>query len=209
MPDAAAIRSILQCVGSSKLRIEGNKLIKSNPCVKIDVNGIAQGYSVDVLARVLEQKKIQSFMVEIGGEIRVKGLRYPAGDKFAVGIESPAENSFSDPVIQTVVRMDKGAITTSGNYRKYTQLENKKISHLMDPRTGYPIQNEMISVSLISQDAMSSDGYDNALMGMGLKGAFSFLKKHPEMQAYIIYHKPDGAVRDTATAGFYKLIDKH
>jgi len=208
MPDAAAIQAIMPCVGSQKIHLNGDRLTKDVPCVKIDVNGIAQGYSVDIVANFLEKKGIRNYLVEIGGELRVKGRRQPDGTLMQIGIESPAENSFTEPVIQKIIQLDKGAVTTSGNYRKYIQYDNKKISHLMDPKTGYPIQNEMISVTVIAKDAITADGYDNALMGMGLIRAKIFVEEHKNMEAYFIYHKEDGSVADTATKGFYKLVRK-
>ena len=147
-------------------------------------------------------------MVEIGGELRVKGRKQPDGKRMLIGIESPAENSFVEPVIQKIIELDNGAITTSGSYRKYMQFDGKKISHLMDPKSGYPIQNELISVTVIAKDAITADGYDNALMSMGLTRAKIFAEKHKNMEAYFIYRKEDGSVADTATKGFYKLVRK-
>ena len=208
IPDSATIKSILPCVGSDKIFIYHNRLMKTQACTKIDVNGIGQGYTVDVVADFLEKNKIQNYLVEVGGEIRVKGKKYPAAELFQIGIESPSENDFDEPVISLTIQMEKGAVTTSGNYRRYYESNGKIISHLIDPKTGYPLQNELISVTVIAKDAITADGYDNALMGMGLQGAFLFLKKHTEMEAHFIYHDGAGNVADTATAGFYKLIKR-
>lgn len=206
IPDSQTVRSVLACVGSAKIHIRDNWLLKDTPCVKIDVNGIAQGYSVDVVAGFLEKNGISNYIVEIGGELRVKGKKYPGGATMQIGIEAPAQNSFDEPVIERIVHLDHGAITTSGNYRKYYQVNGKKISHLMDPKTGYPFQNELISVTVYANDAITADGYDNALMGMGLKKAFAFLQHHPGLEAYFIYHRSGGEITDTATTGFYILI---
>ncbi len=208
LPDAAIIQSILPCVGSDKIFISQNKLIKKEPCVKIDVNGIGQGYTVDVIAGFLEKNKIQNYLVEVGGEIRVKGHKYPGNELFQIGIESPPESDFDEPVIKKTLMVEKGAITTSGNYRRYYESDGKIISHLIDPKTGYPLQNELISVTVYAKDAITADGYDNALMGMGLKNAFLFLQTHTEMEAHFIYHTSAGNVADTATAGFYKMMKK-
>lgn len=208
VPDSATIKSILPCVGSDKIFIYQNRLMKIQDCVKIDVNGIGQGYTVDVVADFLEKNRIENYLVEVGGEIRVKGKKYPAGELFQIGIESPSGNDFDEPVIKLAIGMEKGAVTTSGNYRRYYESNGKIISHLIDPKTGYPLQNELISVTIIAKDAITADGYDNALMGMGLKGAFLFLQKHKEMEAHFIYHDSAGNVADTATAGFYKMIKK-
>ena len=206
LPDSATIQSILPCVGSDKIFVDHSRLIKKNPCVKIDVNGIGQGYTVDVIADFLESNRIQNYLVEVGGELRIKGYKQPGNIPFSVGIESPAENDLDEPVIKKIIQVEKGAVTTSGNYRRYYESDGKVISHLMNPKTGYPLQNELISVTVFAKDAITADGYDNALMGMGLKSAFLFLEKHKEMEAHFIYHTVSGAISDTATKGFYKLF---
>ena len=204
VPTNAEIARALSCSGSDKLRIEGKRLIKTIPCLKIDVNGIAQGYSVDVIAKHLESKGVQNYLIEIGGEIRVKGRKQPGNQLMRIGIEQPAENGNDEPVIQKVIELHAGAITTSGNYRKFIQNGSKKLSHLMDPKTGRPIDNKMISVTVKTRNAMSADGYDNVLIGLGIEKAFDFLKKHKGLDAYFIYQDENGVVRDTASAGFFK-----
>ncbi|RDV15398.1 FAD:protein FMN transferase [Pontibacter diazotrophicus] len=206
LPDSAAIQALLECVGAGKIKLSKNQLQKQAPCVRIDVNGIAQGYSVDVLADFLEKKGIRNYLVELGGEMRVKG-RKPGGKLMAIGIEGPAEGTLYDAYpIQKVITLEKGAITSSGNYRKFYQSGSRKISHLIDPKTGYPLDNELISVTVWAKDAMTADAYDNALMGMGLEKALRFANRQKELEAYFIYRKPDNSVADTATVGFYKMM---
>jgi len=205
LPDSAAIRALLPLIGSDKIHLHGDSLIKDLPNIRIDVNGIAQGYSVDILANLLEQNGITRYLVELGGEIRLKGPR-PDGQPLTVGIEAPPANAFDAGSMQRIIKLDSGALTTSGNYRKFYLNGSHKISHLIDPKTGFPFDNELISVTVWAPDAITADGYDNVLMGLGLKRSFAFLEKHPEMQAFFIFTTPDGAVRDTATAGFYKFM---
>ena len=204
VPTNAEIARALSCSGSDKLRIEGKRLIKTMPCLKIDVNGIAQGYSVDVIAKHLESKGVQNYLIEIGGEIRLKGRKQPGNQLMRIGIEQPAEKGNDEPIIQKVIELHGGAITTSGNYRKFIQNGSKKLSHLMDPKTGRPIDNELISVTVKTRNAMSADGYDNVLIGLGIEKSFDFLKKHKGLEAYFIYQDDHGVVRDTASAGFFK-----
>ena len=208
LPDSAAIRSILRCVGSDKIHLEGAMLKKEQPCLHIDVNGIAQGYSVDVLASLLERKGIRQYLVELGGELRLRGPR-PDGQSLSVGIESPSGNAFDPSSMQQVIHVDQGAITTSGNYRKFYQSGKRKISHLINPKTGFPFDNELISVTVWAPDAITADGYDNVLMGLGLEKSFEFLKTHRQLEAYFIFTRPDGSVHDTASAGFYRFMKHH
>ena len=108
--------------------------------------------------------------------------------------------------MEKILVVDSGAITTSGNYRKYYESKGKKISHLMDPRTGYSIKNEMISVTVYAKDAITADAYDNALMAMGLNKAMKFVEKRQDLAAYFIYRLPNGNTADTASSRFHNLI---
>ncbi|MBD0367010.1 MAG: FAD:protein FMN transferase [Flavisolibacter sp.] len=207
IPDSATIRSLLPCVGSDKLQLRKKVLIKHNPCVRVDVNGIAQGYTVYVLAALLEKKGIRNYLVEVGGEIRVKGRKQPGGEPFSIGIEAPSINELDAAPMQRVIHLERGGLTTSGNYRNYYLSGNKRITHLFDPKTGFPVQNELISVTVWAQDAITADAYDNALMVLGLEKSFRLLTNTKNLEAYFIYQKKDGTISDTATTGFYKLIN--
>src|SRR5690606_3970208 len=110
-----------------------HRLEKKSPCVQIDLNGIAQGYSVDVLAELLEDRGIQHYVVELGGELRVKGPK-PDGLPMRIGIERPVDGESSVVTINDVMEIREGAITTAGNYRKFLQDGNRKFSHHIDPK---------------------------------------------------------------------------
>ena len=204
-PKKEEIKKLLNCVGSRHLKLKDNFLQKDLPCTMIDVNGIAQGYSVDMLAKLMEIYGINNYVVELGGEIRVKG-RKAGNEKMKVGIESPVSSERDLGMMQRVLVIDSGAITTSGNYRRYYESEGKKISHLIDPKTGYSISNELIAVTVFADDAITADGYDNALMGMGLTNALKFVDGKPELAAYFIYKGKDGIARDTSSKRFNQLF---
>ena len=203
-PDSLTIRELLKRVGMQHLQMKRGFLKKDNPGVQIDLNGIAQGYSVDVVAEYLLKNGITSFVVEIGGEIRMKGPK-PDGTPMRIGIEGPSEDG-AEPIIKHVLSINNGAITTSGNYRKFLQKGAKKANHLIDPKTGYPLHNSMISVTVYAKDAITADGYDNAFMAMDPKEALAFVEKKKDMEVYIIYHRKDGSIADTLSTGFKKLI---
>jgi FAD:protein FMN transferase len=205
IPDSNNIKNILPCVSSGLLYWEGRKLKKKKSCVRLDANGIAQGYSVDVLADFFERQGVKNYVIELGGEIRVKGHKHPGNEKMKIGIETPGHDpEFS--LIEKVIWMDKGAITTSGNYRRYYESDGKKITHLLNPKTGYSLQNELVSVTVYAKDAITADGYDNALMAMGLKKAMAFVEKRKDMAAHFIYQKKDGTIADTMTKRFAVLL---
>lgn len=205
-PAPALIQTLLASVGSEKLHLRGDSLVKDRPAVRIDLNGIAQGYTVDVLAALLEGRGVRDYLVELGGEIRVRGHRWPGGERLRIGIERPDTSAFAAPAVQHVISLARGGVTTSGNYHKFRQLGPLRVSHLINPATGYPFQNELISVTVVAPDAITADAYDNALMGMGLRRALAFLRRRPALQAYFIYQRPDGTAAEAATPGFQRLL---
>ena len=199
--DQVKVDSILQYVGMKKIRIQGRKMIKDLPGIKIDVNSIAQGYSVDVMYRYFETLGIKNFVVEIGGEVRTKG-KNPAGGIWRVGVDKPSEGSSKlGQNLQTVILIDNKSITTSGNYRKFFEEDGRKFSHIIDPHTGYPYRNSLLSVTVIAKDALTADGYDTPLMVLGLEGARAVLKRHPELEAYMIYSDENGQFQIEYTRG--------
>ncbi len=199
--DSSRIDSLLQYIGMNKIRLDGRKLVKELPGIKIDVNSIAQGYSVDVVYHFFEQMGIRNFMVEIGGEVRTKG-KNPKGEIWRIGVDKPTEgNMVAGEDLQTVVLIDNKAVTTSGNYRKFFEENGIKYSHIIDPHTGYPYRNSLLSVTVIADDALTADGYDTGLMVLGLQGARDLLKQHPELQAYMIYADEQGKFQVEFTPG--------
>jgi thiamine biosynthesis lipoprotein len=201
--DSSRIDSLLQYVGMEKIRLEGRKLVKKLPGIKIDVNSIAQGYCVDVVYRYFESLGIKNYMVEIGGEVRTKG-KNPMADFWRIGVDKPVEgNNVAGESLQTIILLDNQAVTTSGNYRKYFEENGQKFSHIIDPHTGYPYKNNLLSVTVIAKDGLTADGYDTPLMVLGLEGARRFLKKHPELQGYMIYSDKTGQFKVEYTEGIH------
>ena len=205
-PSVATIRGLLAQVGSDKIHLRGDSLVKDQPGVRLDLNGIAQGYTVDVLAALLEGRRIRHYLVELGGEIRVRGRKWPGGARMRIGVERPDTSTAPLAGLQRVLQLNAGGVTTSGNYRQFKRQGGLKIAHLIDPRTGYPFQNDLVSVTVVARNALTADAYDNALMGMGTAGALGFLRRHRRLQAYLLYQRPDGTVADTSTAGFHRLL---
>ncbi len=203
-PDSAAVNRIRDCVGMDKIKLRGRRLIKL-PCVKLDMNGIAQGYSVDVLADYLEGRGVTHYLVELGGELRVKGPK-PDGSPFRVGIERPRQVEGEGTAINDVVEIQEGAITTAGSYRKFLQDGDRRISHHIDPKSGYPSATGVISATIYSKDAMTADGIDNVMMAMPVTDAIALVNRLSGIEAFIVYKDELGAVRDTMSTGFKKLI---
>ncbi len=203
-PDSSSILALQKCTGTFMLKLDENKLRKQNPCVQIDCNGIAQGYTVDVISDFLEKNYIKDYMVELGGEIRVKG-KNQLDKQWRVGVEMPGVDADFLPAKHTIY-LSSGAVTTSGNYRNYFVKDGKTYSHLINPVTGYPVDNGMISVTVVAKDAITADAFDNGFMIMGVKKSLKFLAHKKDMEAYFVYKKEDGTISDTATTGFYKYL---
>jgi thiamine biosynthesis lipoprotein len=204
VPSESHVREILACVSSRFIKIEKGQIIKSKSCVQIDCNGIAQGYSVDVIAEYLMKLGLKDFLVEVGGEVRAEGTN-EKDESWSIAIEGPGKKD-DEIFVSKVLRLGTGAVTTSGNYKKYYLNRGKKYSHIINPKSGYPANNNLVSVTVIAPDAMTADAFDNTFMVMGLNSSLKFLESRKHMDAYFIYQTENGEYRDTATAGFYRFI---
>lgn len=185
--DSAKIKSLLRWVGFDKVSIEKGKVVSAMDSVYLDFNAIAKGYMVDVIGRYLETRRIDNYLVEIGGEVRARGIN-DKGVPWKIAIEKP--NFDETRSFQAVVALNNEAMATSGNYRKFKVDENtgNRYAHTIDSKTGYPSKNSLLSASVIaSQDCADVDGYATAFMAMGFERTKIFLKEHPELKAFLIY----------------------
>ena len=183
--------SLLKLVGMNNISLINGRLIKSDPGITLDVNAIAQGYSVDVICRYLDNLGIKNYLVEIGGEVRAKGKK--AGNFWRIGIDKPVDNNMSPGQnLQAIIKISNKALATSGNYRKFYIEDGIKYSHEIDPRTGYPAKNTLLSVSIIAEDCAMADGIATACMVMGKDKTIEFLGNHSEFEAYLVYSDDSG-----------------
>jgi len=205
-PRKGQIDTLLQYVGMEKVKIVNNKVIKKFPQINIDVNAIAQGFSVDVVCHYFDSLGIKNYIVEIGGELRAKG-KNAKDNNWRVGIDSPIDgNSHPGEDIQKILHITDKAMATSGNYRKYYEENGVKYAHHIDPHTGYPAKQTILSITLISNECAMSDGFATGCIVVGLKKTKEFLKKHPEFDAYIIYSDNKGQFCEFMTEGVKKMI---
>ncbi|MDR1553312.1 MAG: FAD:protein FMN transferase [Prevotellaceae bacterium] len=183
------IDSLKQFTGMEKITVVDGKIIKSNTRVNINANALAKGYAVDVVADFLLSQQIENFLIEIGGEIVVRG-KNKNSEKWKIGIDKPYDGNLNtgETLMNTIELTDK-AIATSGNYRQFYIEDGKKYAHTIDPVTGYPTQHSLLSATVIAADCMSADAIATSLMVMGIEKAKAFLNKHPEYQAYLIYEE--------------------
>jgi thiamine biosynthesis lipoprotein len=182
-------------------------VVKTNGYVQLDFNGIAQGHSVDVIARFLSERGIVNYLVEIGGEVRTSGVSYK-NQAWRLGIDKPVEGSKpGEQELQLIVALQGESLATSGSYRKFYEKDGMKYSHTIDPYTGYPVQHSLISVSVIAPTCAEADAYATAFMVMGTTNALAFISAHPELhlEAYFIDDDNDEwIVRQSE--GFAKFI---
>lgn len=206
--DAVTIDSIRQFVGYNKIRIENDKIIKEDKRLMLDCSAIAKGYGVDKVAQALEKKGVQNYMVDIGGEVSVKG-KNPKMNRWRIGINKPIEDSLSvNQELQTILEITDAAMATSGNYRKFYYKEGKRYAHTIDPRLGYPIQHNILSATVIAKDCTTADAYATAFMVMGLEKAMAYCEQHPELNGYFICTGKDDKYEIHYTPGMEKLIVK-
>jgi len=205
--DSAMVDSLLQYVGMDKIFLVGETVHKTNPNVKLNVNAIAQGYSVDVISDYLKQLGCRNFMVEIGGEIKTHGVN-SKGNFWRIGVDRPVYgNMIPGEQLQVIISMHNRSLATSGNYRKFYEKDGVKITHTIDPATGFPKESRLLSVSVLSEDCMTADAYATACMVMGLDKAKEFIEGEKGVDAYFIYGDEYGSYQVWFTDGLKKYID--
>ncbi len=175
---------------------------------KLDFNGIAQGHSVDVISDYFDLLEIQDYFIEIGGEITVKG-RNPKYESWKIGIDQPVENASPGAnEFQLIVSLKNQSLATSGNYRKFYIKDGVKYSHTIDPKTGYPVQHSLLSVTVIHKQAAIADAYATAFMVMGVDKAKGFIKNNPELEieAYFVYSDIEGENKVWMSSGMVDYV---
>lgn len=199
--DSLKVDSLMEYVGFDKLFLEDHFLIKKHKNTFIDFNAIAKGYGVDVIADFLESKKSMNYLVEIGGEIRSKGMNIEKQALWKVGIDNP--NFDGSQSVLKAITLTNDAMATSGTYRKFKVDESgNKYAHIIDAKTGYPSKTNILSVSVLAPNCMTADGFATAFQAMGIEKIEEFLKIHPELKVFIIYESQQGDIITKAFNGF-------
>lgn len=206
--DSARVQELMRYVGFQKVALKDNKIQKQHPEIYLDFNAIAKGYGVDVIGRFLESNGIENYMVEIGGELRVRG-KNQKNKLWRIGIEQP--NFDGSRSLQAIVSLNNKSMATSGNYRKFKTDPDtgEKYVHTIDTKTGFTAKRNLLSASVISTlDCADTDGYATAFMAMGFEKTLDFLERHPELQAYLIYTDKNGITKDYSSPGLeFQKID--
>jgi FAD:protein FMN transferase len=203
---AELIDSLREFVGYEKAWLEGKRIVKADARVQFDFNAIAKGYASDVVGEFLEGEGIRAYLVEIGGDLVAKGIK-PDGSKWRIGLERPASNMFDSQEWDHVVEIHDIGLATSGNYRRYYEVDGQRYSHTINPATGYPVEHSLLSVSVFAPDGMSADGYATAFMVMGLEKALAFVEDREDLEAYFIVSSRDKEFDTFASSGL-QILDR-
>lgn len=189
LPDSATIDSLMSFVGWEKVGMQEMHIRKEDARVIMDFSAIAKGYGADCVAKLMKQKGIENFMIEIGGEI-VCGGKNQNGENWKIGINKPTDDPTSaNQELDKILNLTDCAMATSGNYRNFYVKDGKRIAHTIDPKSGYPVQHSILSSTVLAPSCAMADGFATSFMVMGLENAQHLLEQHPELQAYLIYEE--------------------
>ena len=189
---STTIDSLKELVGLSRVKLENKRVEKADGRIMLDFSAIAKGYGSDCVAQLLDSCGIQNYMVEIGGEVVVKGHN-KNGNPWGIGITKPIDDSLSiNQELQTVLRLTDCAVATSGNYRNFYYKDGVKYAHTIDPRTGYPVQHSLLSATVIADNCMRADALATAFMVLGVDSAMAYCERHPEIEGYFIVASDSG-----------------
>ena len=202
--DSVKFRNILPFVGFDKIKLMEDSLILPKR-MRLDFNAIAQGYTVDVIAQFLQAKGDSNYLIEVGGELLAKG-KNADGNTWRVGVDKPSENIDENGRFQFILNLENKALATSGNYRKFYEKDGVKYAHTINPFTGFPTQNRLLSVTVIHDNCMLADAYATAFMVMGVRRSKQFVKSHPEIEIYLVYTNKNGKWNTFISADLQKRI---
>ena len=187
------IDSILRFVGRDKVRIDNGRLVKSDPRVQLDLNSIAKGYTVDLVAGLVERLGARNYLVDIGGEVRCRGVNR-RGEAWRIGVETPFDGNMTDgDFIRKRVRLTDGALATSGNYRRYyLDAAGRKVAHTIDPLTGRSVLSRLLSVTVAAPTCAEADALGTMFMALGADEALATAARMPDLKVYFILASDSG-----------------
>lgn len=208
LPERAEIDSIMEFVGIGKTSLKDGYIVKTDSRTAFDFSAIAKGFACDEIGRMLRRNGVENYLVEVGGEIALRG-RNDSGQRWCVSVDSPIESS--DSVIHEnacIIRLGKGGIATSGNYRNFNDIEGRKVVHTMNPKTGFPETSSLLSATIIAKNCMLADAYATACMVMGLEKSKTFLQENEGIAGFLIYTGTDETLSTWHNTAFEKIKAK-
>lgn len=204
-----AIDSLLAITGYETIELNTHRIIKQHPETMLDASAIAKGYAVDKASLFLESKNIENYMVEIGGEIYCSGKNHN-NENWQLGIEKPIDDVYGqNREVRNVLSISNKAVATSGNYRQYYEKDGKKYSHTINPKTGYPVDHNLLSATIIADNCMKADAYATACMVLGLEKSIELSKKINDIDIYLIYSDEEGNYKDYSSKGMKRWVKEN
>jgi len=199
--------SLLRFVGRDKVRVEGRRLVKSDPRVQLDFNSVAKGYTVDLLAALVERFGAGNYIVDIGGEVRCRGVNR-RGEPWRIGVETPFDGNMTDgEYLQKRIRMEQGALATSGNYRRfYLDAGGRKVAHTIDPRTGRSVVSRLLSATVAAPTCAEADALGTMFMALGADDALAAAERMPGLAVYFILAGDDDTFEEYVSPAMQKLV---
>jgi thiamine biosynthesis lipoprotein len=204
------VDSIREFVGYQKIRIEGNKVVKDDPRIMLNYSAIAKGYACDVIAQLLEREGVTNYMVEIGGEVAMRGVNQ-RGDCWRIGINKPDDDleGANTQLENIVIPCKTCGIATSGDYRNYYEKDGKRFGHTINPATGYPAGQNVLSSTVVADNCMTADGFATVFMVLGAEKAIEAAKFFPEIEYFFIYLDNEGNHQVAFSEGMRPYLSKH
>ena len=201
LPQKQEIAALLPEIGFENIQIlPSGTMVKKSKFVTLDLSSIAKGYGVDQIAQIIRKAGFNDYLVEIGGEIFASGQRKD-GKLWRIGINRPRKDAAFNEVYK-VVDLNNQAFATSGDYRNFFEVDGIRYSHVIDPRTGYPVSNGAVSVSIIAGNCTFADGLATALMIMGHAKGINLINRLEDVEGLIVVESPDGSLVDYYSRGF-------
>jgi FAD:protein FMN transferase len=197
LKDSTDIYALRKLVGFEKIEFDQKQLRKKIPGIYLDFSAIAKGYGVDVVGEFLQKKGVRNFLVDIGGELVARGVN-DQGELWKVGVNRPLETANASDIISIIALQDRG-MATSGNYRNYYVRDSVKISHTINPATGYPVTHNLLSATVLAKDCMTADAYATALMVMGTDKAIALDSALNEIEIFLVYSDSKGGFKTYAS----------
>lgn len=201
------IEELLSITGYEKVKLKHGRLIKENPGIMLDASALAKGQGVDVVSEYFESLGIENYLVEIGGELRCKGLS-PSDTLWRVGVDKPVENMMQRE-FQAILTLTNISMATSGNYRQYYEKDGIKYSHTIDPKSGYPVSHSLLSATVLAPDCMTADAYATAFMVMGYKKAKKMVQDDKNLEAYLIFSNDNGEMLTWVSEGMVNSVSQN
>lgn len=182
--DTSRVIESLSQTGMQMITADGDFLSKKVPGIRLDFDGVAQGYTVDVIATYLDLQGVENYLIEVGGEVRTKG-KNESGHYWTIGIDDPSAGK-NRKIMHKIALHDK-SLATSGNYRKFREINGKRIGHIIDPKTGFPAETSLLSVSVVCRDCYRADGLATAFMNMSAQEVIDLSSEMKDIDIFLVY----------------------